>query len=241
MSTLGTLLDKIKNSLEETQKAYERKLALHGDLMEDYYLQAESETLKNLIETSGIDYNLYEIYSQKPFKAKDQQRKEAVIKINNWMQKLHKQKPFLIIYGSYGTGKTHMALRILIKEIQKERPVYFTPKKDFDLKITNFQSQNTEEDLNSYIKKLQTVETLIIDDILAGDKTEYKINQLFTVLDYRYLRRMKTIITANEDPRKYEIDNSDWLRLKDRLIELGYFVPFKFISYRKLKQMQGVN
>jgi len=80
-----------------------------------------------------------------------------------------------------------------------------------------------------------------LDDILSGYLTDYRFAQLFSVLDYRYLMRKKTIITSNEDLRVYNLSNPDYKRLVDRLYEVGEFVYFDYPSRRSGKIQSKIN
>lgn len=205
------------------------------------YLEAEKllqeGRLRDMLNACGLSLNLYQKFRNFNYQIityNGKTSKPIIEKVRQWVRGGYKEKPFLVLYGNYGTGKTMLAGKIAALKFDKDRQVYFTTKKDFDLKITNF-----DEDVHEYIENLKNIDLLIIDDILSGYLTDYRFAQLFSILDHRYLERKPTIITANEDLRKHK-GNSDYERLKDRLYEIGEFVYFDYPSFRSNKQVKQI-
>ncbi len=205
------------------RKAIESRLA--EQLLNQYIF---IERLKD----SGMNENLYNRFKNFKFETPTENHRKVKDKILRWLKEIWVEKPFLVLYGNYGTGKTMIAGKIATILFDKKRPVYFTTKKDFDLKITNF-----DENVSEFIEDLKQRELVVIDDFLSGYLTDYRFSQLFSILDHRYIERKLTIITANEDLRKHK-GNSDFERLKDRLFEVGEFIYFNLPSYRSGKIYQ---
>jgi len=224
---LNGLVKDVKKENDQVKSAYEKKQKEWERLEKQHKLNK----LKQQLANSGLTLELYQ--KIKYLKLEKNKYNIKVFKeINDWLKGKRKEKPFLILWGNYGTGKTTFALRIGIMKFDKDRQLIFVRKKDFDVKITNFEDINTYE----YLKTLKEIDLLIIDDILSGYLSDYRFSQLFDVLDYRYMLGKETIITANEDLLNFNLKgNSDWARLQDRLYEVGYFVEFNMMSYRRMK------
>ena len=208
--------------------AYEKK-AIEARLAEQLLNQ---HIFIERLKDSGININLYERFKNFRFETPTENHQKVKEKVLKWIKKGWSEKPFLVLFGNYGTGKTMIAGKIATILFDKKRPVYFITKKDFDLKITNF-----DENVSEFLEDLKQRELVVIDDFLSGYLTDYRFSQLFSILDHRYIERKPTIITANEDLRKHK-GNSDFERLKDRLYEVGEFIYFNLPSYRSRRMLK---
>ncbi len=206
----------------DKKEAYEKK----KKQWEEFEKQEKVRLLKEGLKNCGIPVSLYSKWKNTKLITTSENR-NTLLAVKRWWESEEK-KPFLLLYGNYGTGKTLLAGKIAVKQFDKNRQVYFTTKKDFDLSITNF-----NEDVNDFIQHLKEIELLVIDDILSGYLTDYRFSQLFSILDYRYLTEKLTVITSNENLLEYKSSNADWERLKDRLHEVAETVYFGFESFRR--------
>jgi DNA replication protein DnaC len=138
----------------------------------------------------------------------------------------------IIINGSYGAGKTHLAAAVahelmkqgfqpifgtLINLLDKIRATY----DDFDSKVTENQI------INSYIN----CSLLIIDDIGKEKPSEWTLQKLYQVLNERYENNNPVIITSNYDIEK----------LKERLTVNGNFETAEAIISRIYEMCKGIN
>ena len=233
--TLEELVKEIKdaNSLEKTQQAYE-KIAK----MEQQFLKQEKiSQFKETLLASGLtfddykkakNFSFYQFYYLKNGKAKHS--KFIIQKVRKWWKETRKEKPFLVLFGERGTGKTQLAKKIAITAITSKEKlnVYYADKKHIDKRVYNFNSKE------EFLDFLMEVKFLIIDDLLSGHTSEFSFAQIYTVLDYRYQQGKLTLLTMNEDIRKYREENKydDINLLADRLEEVAEFVHFDYPSLR---------
>lgn len=121
-----------------------------------------------------------------------------------------------VFAGSFGWGKTGLAARILnYRAAHPESggsPGKYVSVPDLldDLKA-GF-------DDGTYMVKMtmyQTVGLLMMDDLGTEKGTEWSHEKLFQILDYRYVRRLETLITINTSPAKIDP------RLVDRFLDTG--------------------
>lgn len=238
---LDELVKEIKNptSLEKTQQAYQ-KIAQ----MERYFLKQEKiKQFKETLAASGLtfddykkakNFNFYQFYYLKNGKSKHS--KFIIQKVRKWWKETRKEKPFLVLFGERGTGKTQLAKKIAIAAItsKEQLNVYYTDKKHIDKRIYDFDSKE------EFLDFLMEVRFLIIDDLLSGHTSEFSFAQIYTVLDYRYQQGKLTLLTMNEDIRKYREENKyeDINLLADRLEEVAEFVHFDYPSLRSRKFLE---
>lgn len=238
-------LEKFLNIVKEfDEKVYQEKKRQ----FEEAERSQEQMRLKLILEGCGMDLRIYNEaknfkFDEFEYEVNGEKKKssEIIESVREWFKYKKREKPFLILYGNYGTGKTKIAQKIAINVIEKRLgSVFYVEEKLLDSKFYEF------DEVNNFIDEIKGVDYLIIDDFLTGHRTEYKMSMLFTILDYRYSRKLYTIITSNFDflnsDNKQEI--TDFARLKDRLLEVGHFVKFDYPSRRvnaKVKKFQEEN
>lgn len=93
----------------------------------------------------------------------------------------------LILVGTVGVGKTHLACAIIDKAIDNKRSCYYVPYYRLaDIKIRDPQ----------LYKALLTVDVLVIDEYGVQDTTN-KNNYLFEIINERYNNIVNTILLSN--------------------------------------------
>jgi DNA replication protein DnaC len=102
----------------------------------------------------------------------------------------------ILLYGPPGTGKTHLASATLrnIIEYKGLRGLFY----DFrtlliDIKTTFDRNESSYEVLEPVLK----TPLLVIDDVGAERNTEWAKDILATIINYRYVNSLPTIITTN--------------------------------------------
>jgi len=137
----------------------------------------------------------------------------------------------VLCFGLPGTGKTHVAAAIGHALVQAGRPVLFAP--TFKL-VQDMLAAKRDLELPRALRKLDTFELLILDDIGYVQQNADEIEVLFTLLAERYERR-STLITSN-------LVFSQWDRIFknpmttaaaiDRLVHHSTILEFDVTSYR---------
>lgn len=109
----------------------------------------------------------------------------------------------LYICGSFGTGKTHLAVAVGISLLNKGINVIFKTAGDIleDIRKT---FDEDYEGINSYavLDIYRSCELLIIDDLGKEKPTEFSVTSLFSIINSRYENMKPTIITSN-----FSLDN----------------------------------
>lgn len=113
----------------------------------------------------------------------------------------------LLFYGTWGTGKTHLAAAILNELREASIPCLFTTAQGIlDAMYDQF---SKKESTASIIEQAVDTRVLVIDDldklyIPPTSEGKFQKSMYFKILDKRYKRRLPTIITMNEtDPTPY--------------------------------------
>lgn len=164
----------------------------------------------------------------------DSQETEALKTGKNYADKFKefkKQGKGLLLYGTVGTGKSHMAACIANALIDDGYRVLMT---NFATMVNVLQS--SFDGRQEYIDSLNRYALLIIDDLGAERDSEYMQEQVFNIIDARYRSGLPMIITTNltnEELKKPE--NIGRGRIYDRILERCHPIEVKGGSFRRQK------
>ncbi len=125
------------------------------------------------------------------------------------------ETPWLVLYGTKGWGKTHLAVAVVNTRIEEPEagPI---PKFVSVPGLLNNLRQGFDD--NSYADRLQSyfdAPMLILDDLGTENATSWAIEQLFMIVDFRYGREKATVITTNTNVDQMEP------RIRDRILDRG--------------------
>ena len=122
----------------------------------------------------------------------------------------------MLISGDPGTGKTHMAVGLLI-EFGRYNPhkFHFENLPDLFLRIQGCIKK--DEDYTAIIDEAIKYDTLVLDDMGAGKITDYRREVLYNIISGRGFEEHQTIITTNMTMEQIRVDFDE--RLASRLSE----------------------
>lgn len=101
----------------------------------------------------------------------------------------------IIISGSFGTGKTHLAASIANRLLDNGVPVLFDT---FSGHLAKLRSE-FNGDKKTYLGQMQNVDMLVLDDVGKEKQTEWTLSIMFDVINYRYEHLLPVVITTNLD------------------------------------------
>lgn len=106
------------------------------------------------------------------------------------------RKNSMILSGSVGVGKTHLAMSIANTLLDRSIGVIYMP---YRSSITNLkQSITDEENYQREINVYKNAEVLLIDDLFKGRITPSDVNIMYEILDYRYFKCLPVIVTTEK-------------------------------------------
>ena len=148
--------------------------------------------------------------------------------VEQW-QTMRSENLGLLLWGSVGTGKSFLAGCIANALMEQEVPV----------RMTNFARilndlNNSFSGRNEVVDKLCRYPLLIIDDFGMERGTEYALEQIYNIVDSRYLSRKLLIVTTNLtlDEIRHPQDTAH-ARIYDRLLEMCVPISCIGVSFRK--------
>lgn len=175
--------------------------------------------------------------------------KDIIKKAKNYVkhfEEMRKDNVGLLLFGNVGSGKTFLASSIA-NEIITEYS-YTVKMRNFAQILNDLQKGGFNLDRNEYIKQIINPTLLILDDFGIERNTEYALEQIYNVINARYLKARPTIITTNLNFKDIEKEQEDIMlgRIYSRIIEMC--LPLRVVgadrrkiqSKEKLKKAQNV-
>ncbi|MBA7533342.1 Chromosomal replication initiator protein DnaA [subsurface metagenome] len=139
---------------------------------------------------------------------------------------------FLTFVGEPGRGKTHLALGIGWHWLENNLGLvkYYQVETLLDDLRHGFRADTDEraQQFDELLKRIKEVPLLILDDLGVEQSTPWARAKLDEIIDYRYIRGEKTILTTNLAPEKLQD------RISSRLGE-GIVVVLECDDYRSVK------
>ncbi len=123
-------------------------------------------------------------------------------------------KGWLVLLGTFGCGKTHLAAAIANRQVAlgRDTPMFVVVP---DL-LDHLRAAFSPTSLISYDKRFDEVRTtplLILDDLGTESATPWAREKLFQLLNYRYVAQLPTVITSSDPIDRIEP------RLRTRMLD----------------------
>lgn len=134
--------------------------------------------------------------------------------------------------GPTGTGKTHLAKAIAHAACRRAHSVVFYT---WHWLLVEFTAADLDNRLDTLVKKLVSVDLLVIDDFAFSSFDQRTAEFLYTIVDGRYARR-SMIITSNRSVTDWGAMFPDAVManaILDRLAHRSHQIVIKGESYRK--------
>lgn len=161
---------------------------------------------------------------------------EIIKKAKNYVkhfEEMRKDNVGLLLYGNVGSGKTYIACSIANAIITEYS--YNVKMRNFAQILNDLQKGGFTLDRNEYIEQITNPTLLILDDFGIERNTEYALEQIYNVINARYLKARPTIITTNLNFKDMEQEQEDIMlgRIYSRIIEMC--LPLRVIGADRRK------
>lgn len=126
--------------------------------------------------------------------------RSAVFGSRNW----------LYLHGGYGLGKTHLAVAALkYLCIENQWEPLLVKWSEYCSRIQQSWHNSDADSEYDLWRRAANVTLLVLDDIDKRASSEWTLGKLYDLIDYRYVRQLPTIMTAN---RSLEALSTYWAR-----------------------------
>lgn len=138
---------------------------------------------------------------------------------------------WLLLLGNYGCGKTHLAAAVANFAVSLGVPTLFLTVPDL-LDWLRYSYNAEDVTFEQRFEEIRNIRLLVLDDLGTQNATTWAQEKLFQILNYRYVNRLSTVLTSNQDLK--EIDGRISSRLEDP--ELVMRLQLTAPDYRKASQ-----
>ena len=145
-----------------------------------------------------------------------------------------KNKENVILVGSSGTGKTHLAIALGLKALNKDYSVHFSTVSDL---LHSLYVSKADNSYHKKLKQLLNYDLLILDELGFKQLPKYSSDDFFNIISKRYENK-STIITTNKPIDEWnDIFDEEVLTkaIVDRIMHHVFLLNIKGKSYRMKK------
>ena len=115
---------------------------------------------------------------------------------NHARQYASSMKGWLLLQGSYGSGKTHLAAAIANFAVQMGVPTLFLTVPDL-LDTLRFAYDSVDTTFEERFDQIRNVQLLVLDDFGTQNTTGWAQEKLFQIINYRYINKLPLVVTTN--------------------------------------------
>jgi DNA replication protein DnaC len=120
---------------------------------------------------------------------------------------------WLLFQGTYGSGKTHLAVAIANYRLEHGDSALFMTVPDLLDHLRSAYAPTAETEYDDLFERVRNAPLLVLDDLGAESSTPWAQEKLFQLINHRYLHKLCTVITTN-----VELDRLD-PRIRSRLVD----------------------
>ena len=203
----------------------------------------ENEERERLMKISSLKRDCFssplqhQYNFEKYLNEKDQAYKVAYNYVKSFEQ-MKKDNVGLLFYGDVGSGKTYLACSIANELIEREQ----VKVKIMNLSqvINQIQKSAFKLDSNEIISNLSNIPLLILDDLGIERDTSYAREQVYNIINSRYLKGRPTIFTTNLSLEIIQNPNIDleYQRIYSRILEMTIPVKVTGEDFRRKIQQE---
>ena len=119
---------------------------------------------------------------------------------------------WLLLLGSYGVGKTHLAAAIANQAVSVGVPTLFLTVPDL-LDWLRYSYGSQEANFETRFEEIRNINLLVLDDLGTQNATAWAEEKLYQILNHRYVNRLPMVLTTNQ--ALDEIEGRIQSRLRD--------------------------
>ena len=190
------------------------------------------ERIKIKIECAGIGKR-FMCKSFDNYYTSTQEAKIMLNKCKRYADNFHKVQEKgsnVIMCGTHGTGKTHLATAIIKKVIEDGYNAKYVRLSDYIAEVRSTYSIDSKSACRQILAAYSSKDLLVIDEIDIPKFTESDDRLFFDLIDSRYMKMLPTILITNYTPGEFKQKVNK--KIADRMSECSVVYAFDFESYR---------
>ncbi|MDD6825232.1 MAG: ATP-binding protein [Oscillospiraceae bacterium] len=136
----------------------------------------------------------------------------------------------LLLCGNVGTGKSYLASCIVNSLMAEKKSIRWFQ----STQLVELNSFLNEEDYYRYLSNISNPDLIIIDDLGAERGSDYALEQVYSIIEYRISTGKPMIITTNLELEEMKsATDIRKIRTYDRLFRVCFPIQFHGVSFRK--------
>ena len=135
-----------------------------------------------------------------------------------------KPENWLLLTGTYGCGKTHLAAAIANRCLSEGKPVLFLNTPDLLDYLRAAFSPASGTTYNERFEEIRAVPILILDDLGTESPTNWATEKLYQIINHRFNARLPTVVTTNKDIKDMDP------RVGSRLSDVDLVTPLSILA-----------
>ncbi|MEO8354276.1 MAG: ATP-binding protein [Chloroflexota bacterium] len=173
--------------------------------------------LSSLDLLTGKTFGAFSDRSQESLRPDELKSLQRALKIAHAFSE--KPKGWLVLEGTYGSGKTHLAAAIANYRAGLGDPPLFVMIPDLLDHLRAAFSPNAGTSYDRRFDEVRTATLLVLDDLGSQSATPWAKEKLHQLLNYRYNAELPTVITvARESIEQHQVDERIITRMLDERI-----------------------
>ncbi|MBC8077889.1 MAG: ATP-binding protein, partial [Chloroflexales bacterium] len=104
---------------------------------------------------------------------------------------------WLVLWGAYGCGKTHLAAAVANAALARGRGTIFAAVPDLLDHLKATFAPSSSETYDERFELLRTVDLLVLDDLGTESATAWAREKLYQLINHRYVQRLPLVVTSN--------------------------------------------
>jgi DNA replication protein DnaC len=166
--------------------------------------------MSNLDAFKSMTFNSFSVQGR--LGLADEQIRSLQYALSQSQQFAGSPRGWLVLMGSYGCGKTHLAAAVANACVEFGMNTIFLTVPDL-LDWLRFSYDAPDTTFEQRFEELRNASLLVLDDLGAQNSTKWAAEKLFQIVDYRYARKLPTVVTTNLDLE--DLDDRIRSRLQD--------------------------
>ena len=174
-------------------------------------VEREHRKAHELLEMSNLS-----AFQDKTFETFDPEVRGVMRAYRRAMEFARRPEGWLVLFGNYGVGKTHLASAIANELLKQNYRVLFAVVPDLLDHLRATFGPHSEIEYDQRFEMIRDAAVLILDDLGTENTTQWAREKLFQIVNHRYNGRLPTVFTSNRRPE--EIEPRVFSRMSDRAI-----------------------
>lgn len=113
-------------------------------------------------------------------------------------------QPWLVLWGPFGTGKTHLAAAIANHRLANRAPAIFIVVPDLLDHLRSTFSPQSDVTYDELFEQVRNTPLLVLDDLGSQTSTPWAQEKLYQLFNHRYNKALDTVVTTNLSPDELE-------------------------------------